>query len=196
MAIEVEYKFKLTEAVYNTLLTLADFSVESGEQKIVTTYYDSPEGCLRKAGYALRIRELENGFVQSLKGKGTATGALHQREEWETHITDNHIYPEYLPVQHLRDQVAQLQKHQQLLPIFITDFVRQRWEIDFQGAKIELAIDRGVTRINERCVQIFELELELLAGPLEGLTTFVTQLQQKVPLVAEHQSKAERAYLG
>ena len=194
MSKEIEYKFKLTDVHCQQLLASAFCASKAHIQPVITAYYDSPNGSLRQAGYALRLRELPEGFVQSLKGKGQAEGALHQHEEWDVSIKENRIYPEYIPIPNLRALVENLLAASQLNLIFVTDFIRQSWVFDYQQAKIELAIDRGVIKTRNKAIDIFELEVELITGEFNDLKYFVSQLLDKIPLVAEPQSKAERAY--
>src|SRR5262245_28741318 len=46
-----------------------------------TTYFDTRGQALRKAGFTLRVREVDNRFVQTVKSAGK--GTLHRLEcEW------------------------------------------------------------------------------------------------------------------
>ena len=48
-----------------------------------TTYFDTPKGELRKAGYSLRLRRKGRAFVQTVKHRGADSGGFSSRAEWE-----------------------------------------------------------------------------------------------------------------
>ena len=82
---------------------------------------------------------------------------------------------------------------------FRTTFVRRLWRIEFQGARIEAAIDRGdvTARVDAhtRSDAISEIELELLQGDEAALHALTEQLSAAVPgLAPENVNKAQRGY--
>src|SRR5512147_3124237 len=66
------------------LLTAALSSADG--QRLVSTYFDTPDRCLWKSGMTLRVRQTEQGLVQTLKQQKPS--ALNQGE-WENSVSQN-----------------------------------------------------------------------------------------------------------
>ena len=52
-------------------------------QRLVSTYYDTPDLRLHRNGIALRVREVDGSLVQTVKCAGAVAGGLSDRPEWE-----------------------------------------------------------------------------------------------------------------
>ncbi len=48
-------------------------------RRLVTTYFDTPEHDLRRAGYSLRVRKAGGRHVQAVKHKPAAAAGLFRR---------------------------------------------------------------------------------------------------------------------
>ena len=85
-----------------------------------------------------------------------------------------------------------------LQPLFATDFERQRWVLEHDGARIEVALDQGRIHMpgTDLSAPLLELELELLSGPEEALMALADVLRQTpqgpVTLTPSNASKAQR----
>ncbi len=81
-----------------------------------------------------------------------------------------------------------------LKPVFVTDFSRNSRMLDFQGAQIELCMDQGEVRTEQRSMPICELELELKSGEIQQLFELALAILEIVPFELETVSKAEQGY--
>jgi CYTH domain len=62
----------------------------STKKTVRSTYYDTPDLVLRKAGVSLRVREADGRFVQTIKSPNGHAG-LFNRSEWKHEVTDGDI---------------------------------------------------------------------------------------------------------
>jgi triphosphatase len=148
-------------------------------QDLYNIYYDTSEHDLLRSGVGLRVRRVDDKWIQTMKTANEAVDGLHQRQEWEKEI--NSEIPEYdkFPV----------------LPLFTTNFQRMKWDLVFDdGSEIELVLDQGEVKANNATVPLSEIELELKAGSVEKLFEVADILQEQVPLVIKNDSKAAMGY--
>ena len=166
-------------------------------QRLLNTYFDTPELALQQARMAVRERLAGTQWLLTVKTAGQSTGGLSRRQEWEGPTT-----PGALQFDALVDDTALSQTLMALRPrlqaMFCTDFERQRWVIAHGGAQIEVALDQGRIHVpgTELSEPLLELELELLSGPEEALMTLADALRQTpqgvVTLTPSDASKAQR----
>ncbi|MGD9108270.1 MAG: CYTH domain-containing protein [Gammaproteobacteria bacterium] len=195
MNTEIELKFiiKPTEIVkFNKHLLIQQYLQQQYQLKLENIYFDTPNLALKKKNYALRIRKYGNHILQTLKTDQKINNELHERQEWEYEIKTEQIYPNQFP--------AEIQKWlkpliNQLKPIFTTNFERKIWLIKLEDKTIiELALDQGQIKADDKTLPICEIELELKQGELESMLQFAQKLQQDIKLTPEKVSKAERGY--
>ena len=158
------------------------------------TYFDTPDMRLNQAKVALRIREKNGQYFQTLKTKGESINGLTRRGEWEWPIANpeldiaglKKVWPEHLP---------EIDTHL-LAPLFATDFDRICWNIEWAEpkARIEAALDVGLVKAGDMSSPICELELELLEGDEQALEVVARELSQDInlTLTPSDKSKAER----
>lgn len=198
MIIETELKLTIVEKDISKLLAhpiLRNSGSEQQKLHLYSVYFDTPGLDLCNHGYALRIRQNGDEFIQMIKGQNTAAGGLHQRAEWPSQVVDlDHPDLTALPnpelYQNLRDQGLL----QQVQPLFVTDFQRIVINIISDSNQIELAIDQGEVRAGDLSEAVNEVELELLAGTEASLQTLADQLAKDISLIPEPMSKAQRGY--
>ncbi|MDT8880083.1 CYTH domain-containing protein [Halomonas saccharevitans] len=155
------------------------------------TYFDTPEGDLEAARMALRLRRADGRLLQTLKTRGQGGGGLSTRGEWEWEVPGPGLDLEGLAaLPPMTEREAGLLER--LAPRFATDFERETWWLEHEGATIELALDIGEIRAGERAVAIRELELELKAGEPEALWSLAEALTDRVALRPSDTSKAAR----
>lgn len=161
---------------------------------LLSIYFDTPKFDLMRRGIALRVRQVDDRWIQTLKAEAQSVGALSRRPEWEMTVTDgNHPDFSVLP-QTALDLLAGI-KLKRIAPVFTTEFQRTTWQIGNSQAQAEVALDIGKIYAGEMCRDICEVEIELKSGAPTFLFDAATQLLQEVPLHIEPRSKAERGYI-
>ncbi|MDO9310178.1 MAG: CHAD domain-containing protein [Nitrosomonas sp.] len=163
-------------------------------RSLLSTYFDTPKFDLMRRGIALRVRQVDDQWIQTLKAETQSVGALSSRPEWEMAITGGN-QPDFsvLPPAAM-DLLAGI-KLKRIAPVFTTKFERTSWQIGNSAAQAEVALDIGKIYAGEMCREICEVEIELKSGAPEFLFDSATQLLEQVPLHIEPRSKAERGYI-
>jgi triphosphatase len=174
---------------------LAEMASQSAsrQERLTSTYYDTPDGALKAKGLTLRVRENGGHFIQTVKAGDVAGGNMLSRGEWEDAVTGN--YPDLeVPLSGARLQRAAVGD---LRAVFVTDITRTSVEIEpAPGVEIEAAIDKGEIRAADcgAVEPIGEIELELKSGDAAALYDLALRLLDVGPFRMETRSKAERGY--
>lgn len=161
-------------------------------RKLRNIYFDTPKLDLHRHEMALRLRRSGGKWLQTLKGGGGVEAGLHSRNEWETPVTG-----EALDLDRLSASGGELPSgaRKKLRAVFSTDFTRSAYQLEYEGAQIEMCMDSGAINAGKRSRPISELELELKSGEPQQLFRLALALLDIVPLEAEHASKAEYGYI-
>lgn len=179
---EIELKFLCEPADLSAVLAAAPEG-ETQEKSLVSTYFDTPQGDLRKARISLRIREGGGNKVQTLKrGDGFA------REEYEQAVSGKGLD---LTIKALKDALTPA-KRKTLAPVFTVRVVRRQRTFDFGGSTIEMAVDEGEVQAGPRAKRISEVELELKAGDCQGMFDLARELFKTAPLYLSFDGKASQ----
>jgi inorganic triphosphatase YgiF len=194
---ETELKLSLSAPDLPRLLAHPLLTQTGDTQRLLNTYFDTPELALQQRRMAVRERLAGEQWLLTVKTAGQSHNGLSRRQEWEGPTT-----PGALQFNTLVDDAALAQDLMTLRPnlraLFCTDFERQRWVITHAGAKIEVALDQGSIHMpgTDLSEPLLELELELLSGPEEALLALAEVLRQTpqgpVMLVPSDASKAQR----
>ena len=153
-----------------------------------TVYYDTPAGDFRRLRWTLR-RRLENGrSICTLKTP--AGGAL--RNEWETSCPDIRDAIPALIALGAPEALAELAA-KGMQPSCGARFTRLAGELEIPGAKVELALDRGILTGGGRELPFAEVEVELKDGSEEAAAEFAKALAEELNLKEEPRSKVARA---
>ena len=160
---------------------------------LLTTYYDTPDGRLRRKGFALRVRE--KGGARELTLKQDRGDGL-TRAEWSTPLEGprgrgERPDPGLLPSQAPRAALG-IEDPAALEPAFLTDFERRTKELRAGGAAVEVALDLGRIVAGERQESLAELEFELLSGPVDDMLSAVRSVVREHRLSLGTRSKAAR----
>lgn len=187
---ETELKFELGSTDLRRLLRHAALSAPARTMRMTSVYYDTADFGLRKAGVSLRVRQTEDGFVQTLK-RGRS-GDIFNRDEWETPVTSLAFDAEALagtPAAKILRKVGG-----ELAPVFkaVVDRTIRTWARD--TSLIEVVVDKGELRGGLGRQRISELELELKAGDREALYALARELFAISPVRLSLTSKGERGY--
>lgn len=160
-------------------------------QTLTNTYYDTPQGTLAEARMAVRLRQVDDQVLQTVKTAGQGGGGFSQRQEWEWPVLaltlDIQGLAELPPFKGaLREVMPSLE------PQLNTDFVRWSWQVEWQASHIELALDEGEIHSGGHQANICEMELELKQGEPNALWSLAQALAAHVPLRPSDSSKAAR----
>ncbi len=200
MATETELKLQLNAADLDAFRVhpLLQAGAAAGSNTLLNTYYDSADLALAGARVALRLRRQGERIIQTLKTKGQSINGLHQRGEWEWELPQAVLDTERLSGDIWPAGLAPAAELQ-LVPVFTTDFERETWLIQYQGAEIEVALDQGQIRCDCRQGgrlqdEILEVELELKSGEAPALLALADELGSRLELRPFDLSKAQRGY--
>ncbi|MEX0921243.1 MAG: CYTH and CHAD domain-containing protein [Rhodovibrionaceae bacterium] len=170
----------------------------SKRQELVSTYFDTPDFKLKSRGQALRIRQIGERRVQTLKAKqnGAQPGVsmAHSHREFENDVDGEQPRLDLIDDDVLRAELEQPQLRDALTPVFTTQIDRRALALHLADSDIELAIDFGEIRANGRNLPICEAELELKSGRPSRLYELALLLCDKIPFRIEQQTKAARGY--
>jgi inorganic triphosphatase YgiF len=194
---ETELKFTLSprrqRKVETLLAKLSRSMSEPTQRHEITRYFDFADLSLFKAGFSVRVRESDGGYVQTLKSLSGGGAALARFErEWV-------LVRDRLDVTRLAGTpVSQLMAARREAPIrevFATDIMRVTYSLALDDdAIVELAIDNGHVRSGEKAEAVHEIEIELKAGSAVPLYRFASALHESCPLTISSDSKAVRGY--
>lgn len=169
-------------------------------QQLFTTYFDTPDLFFKKHRAALRIRQTDSGWLQTLKDGNAVQAGLHSRNEWEAEIDATAPDLEALrelvgPQSPWFDRLADPALAQNLVPVFSNRIDRTAWQLAFpDGQTAELALDQGQLERDDDREPISEIELELKSGDAAPLFDLALALQRDIPLRIGNASKSARGY--
>lgn len=193
MAIELEIKLTLSAAEMSNALAWLMTQPEARvgrQQHLVNRYYDTQDGALNNQRAALRIRQIGERYVQTLKTQGEFLNGAHRRNEWEWDIMEPVLSLGLLSETSLASGLDLTH----LLPIFETNFTRQIILLDDGEAVIECALDDGVVIAGNREKRLCEVEFELKSGHPDRLLIWAKRLAEACPVFLNLISKAEQGY--
>jgi triphosphatase len=162
-------------------------------RRLHNVYFDTPEFDLHERKMALRLRRVGGKWLQTLKGGGSVVAGLHQRDEHEMEVPNGKLDLSLFG-EDLSDEDFSIPLRKKLGPLFATDFYRTSYTIDWQGALIEVCLDRGEVRTDRRSEPICEVELELVSGEPLKLFELALSLLDIAPFELEMVSKAEKGF--
>ncbi|PKO89393.1 MAG: inorganic triphosphatase [Betaproteobacteria bacterium HGW-Betaproteobacteria-12] len=193
MSTEIELKLQLDAKNARKLASHpALVGIKAQRQRLLNTYYDTPDLALAGRRIAMRFRQKGWEWLLTVKSAEPASGGLAVRSEWEAPATPGHFDFSHVDAPELQDFLEAATER--LEPVFTTDFRRQTWQVPFGESLIELALDRGHIASRERRAPICEVELELLSGRIEDIFGLTRSLQKQLHLQPAVASKAERGY--
>ncbi len=168
---------------------------QAQEQALVSIYYDTPALDLAQRRMGLRLRQVGNQWVQTVKFGQKGAGGLSTRVEVE-HITHGQAL-ELANIANLeaRNFLCDNKIATRLQPTFATRIQRTLWLIeDRAGNLVELALDVGAVECEGRQLPVNEIEIELKRGSVEAVFAVAHVLARKFSLLPQLRSKAERGY--
>lgn len=170
------------------------------QQSLSGVYYDTLDHDLRQADAGLRVRQVNQDWIQTLKAGGSAVAGLYQRNEWESKVNGPTPNLEALrrqidPKSHFAKLIKDLRKRGELFPAFTTSVQRTVWDLRLPtGDEVECVIDQGSIDTEDGKASVSEFELELKSGDPRHLFELALRLQNDVPMQIGGLSKADRGY--
>lgn len=180
---------------------LKQYAMDAPRQQTLSgIYFDTRDHDLRQADAGLRVRQVNQDWIQTLKAGGTAVAGLYQRNEWESKVNGPTPDLEALrrqidPKSQFAKLIKDLHKRGELFPAFTTSVERTVWDLRLPtGDEVECVIDQGSIDAKDGKAPVSELELELKSGDPRHLFELALQLQNDVPMQIGSLSKADRGY--
>ncbi len=190
---ETELKFALSAEAHRAVEKVVGCEADTIRHNDVSTYFDTPDLRLHKAGFSLRVRRRSDrdAYVQTVKAAGDP---LLYRNEWEwpvdTEVPRIGVLGDVPGLRTVLDGLGD-----SLHEIFRTEVEREQHVLHpMPGAAVELAVDHGLIVAGDRRERLSELELELKDGSEEALLRLGLELARAAPLSLLLESKAERGY--
>ncbi len=182
---EIEIKFTATPIVLVRLRSSAILTeiIDGGGSwnRLVSTYHDTPNGDLERAGLSLRLREQAGRRIQTVKGRSSAGGAI-ERYETERVLLPQETFPAATGNKWLDSSLGVWR--QGLRPIASSTLDRWSALIKLNDTTIECAFDFGQIEGlgadgQMRMAPLAELELELLDGDAADLFTVARRISEQ-----------------
>ena len=186
---EIELKFAAPAARAGDAAAAIAALAGAEPRELVSTYYDTPKGSLRRAGMALRVRRSGETFTQTLKDGGDGG---FSRGEWEARLEGPD--PDVEVLKHT-PAAAVLAKAGRLAPVYVVDVRRRTADVTEGDSHIEIAFDEGVAKARGEEAALAELELELKHGPQWGLFALARRLAAAGDFTLSFTTKAERGHV-
>ena len=196
---EIEAKFRVDDAqTFPQLLALDAIGpfklvAEPDAEDQQNVYFDTADRRLRAGQYGLRVRDLGNRRIATLKGAAEARDGMYERDEWEIEIGDDDN-PSAWPPSEARDRTLALLDGAAPLPILAIHTRRLHIIALRDDARVaELSLDTGTIDAGGRTASFRELEIELLkTGTRADLDALVALLRSRFTLTPEDRSKLAR----
>ncbi|MBM3491904.1 MAG: CHAD domain-containing protein [Alphaproteobacteria bacterium] len=164
-------------------------------RRLRSIYYDTPRLDLWQQGVFLRVRQVGQRRLQTIKSDARKGGGFVDAREWERELRSDAPDLSWLPDGRIAQVFAPDDVRHGLAPAFETEVRRTVRELRTPtGAIIELAIDAGEIRAGGGTAEVCEAELELKAGEPAALFEVAEALSQELPLRLSLATKAERGF--
>ena len=191
---EIELKLELEPGSSGLLARhplLAGGPAKTADQ--VSTYYDTPQGAIRAAGFSLRVREARGKFIQTVKQSDGPAAGLFDRSEWEREIAGADIDFDAAAETPLGEVLGK-KNRKRLEPLIRVEVRRSVWNVHTDTGEIELILDEGTVTGGGNSQTIAEVEIELKRGAASELIELARELGRVAPLRLGVLTKAERGY--
>ena len=174
---EIEVKLEAAPAILRDAFALPLFkdAEHSRGRTFETTYFDTADHALSRAGMALRVRRVGRQRIMTFKWRPQQDAGLFARGEVEAPVRGAAPELELLPPQ-AREMIAEATDGAPVEPRSQTIFRRRVAMAQHNGALIEVALDEGKILASGRKAPIAELELELKDGEPAALFEFAALL--------------------
>ena len=201
MALETEIKLRIPDAYIIDRLT-EDSLVTSylkdpfADIRMRSSYFDTPKGDLQERKWALRLRLENSRPIVTLKTPNQASrdDNVFVRDEWQCYAQSVQEAVEPLIDLGAPAELRELAQQGGFAEQFQVNFIRKSAVLYLpDGVRIHMGVDSGEVVAGEKTEPMMELELELVFGSEQNLTSLAQRLMKKYALEKELISKYERA---
>ena len=190
--VESEIKLLASEEM---LVALRSHPLLAGDElcaELTTTYFDTHDGKLQRAGASLRLRSAGGHQEQTFKCPHAGSSSV-RREEWSVPVSGAQPAPELFPPKPSA-AILIIVAGDPLIPIAVVTVERCTRRLSFGASRIEAAFDVGTICANGQRQLVSELELELSEGRFADCLRLAAALPLGPDLCWSVRSKAERCY--
>jgi triphosphatase len=192
---EVEIKLQLERGRRRALLRAACLRASQPfETPFLALYFDTADADLARDGMSLRLRREGDGWKQTLKTRGSTTGGVHERDEWE-HDAEGPV----LDLARFRETpLAGLphahRLHETLVETFRVEVKRTLWNVGRGARRVEVVLDEGEVRAATGRAPILEVEIESKGRDTSAVFDIAACLVEAAPMRPGTITKAQRGY--
>jgi triphosphatase len=188
---EVELKLEIDPEHAGRLASIGLLrGCEPRRRRQLTVYYDRADALLEERGFTLRVRQIADGFVQTVKPASESAG-LVARAEYEVRVGSIEPDARALAGTPLAE-LAAAGELDDLVPTMRSEMDRTIWRFEAGGSRIQIDFDQGEIEAGGRSERFTELELELVSGDPPCLFFAAKQIADLVPVRLGVLTKAER----
>jgi inorganic triphosphatase YgiF len=156
-----------------------------------SVYFDDKRRTLHRKGVSLRVRQIGERRIQTIKSLN-GTGGLIERGEWQADVAGTR--PDLSAVAGTALQPLLPKLRNRLEPVFETRVSRTAFPVRYGDSEIIVALDQGEIATEKARAPICEVELELKQGNPGDLFRLAEQIDGSVPLELSYASKSARGY--
>jgi inorganic triphosphatase YgiF len=189
---EIELKLEVPPGAAGAVTEVLGASGKA--KRLLATYYDTPDGALRKAGISFRVRRTGDAHVQTIKVDRPGGGALFDRSEWDKTLPDATPDVSAIDEAGVRGALDAPESWQALRPAFTVDVERMAWDAEFDGGTAEVVLDRGSVLAGGAQDAVSEIELESRTGSPAALFELARRIGEAAPVRLGVLTKAERGH--
>jgi inorganic triphosphatase YgiF len=169
---------------------------EPPQRLLASTYFDTADQKLRKAGIAIRLRRDGKRLVQTVKARASIHGGVSRAIEIETELPGPELDLSLIASAAMRKRIGKLAGKAMLEPVVTTEVRRAEAAICHpSGTRALMAVDEGLIKAGGSQQVFRELEIEYLEGPVEGLFAIADEVLPPGRLKVSQMSKADRGFL-
>jgi len=164
-------------------------------EALLSTYYDTADHALARAGIALRLRKVGRRWVQTIKAGGGGFG-LFSMTEVETPAPGGRLVLDGPDPEGVLAAIAKAAGDAPLSPVFETRIRRITERMRPPGGgEVEMALDSGEIVAGEARTPIHEVEFELIEGAVGGLYDLAQLFFSQGRVHFSAMNKSARGYL-
>lgn len=193
---EIELKFLVPAASRAALVAELTGRGTARRVGLTTSYLDTPDLRLARAGLAWRLRREGGHWVQALKSAGTdALERFEHEVPRPDGAPDAAAHADTAPGRELARLLADARKDGLEAGMrFQTQVRRLARRVRTRGATVEIAFDEGRVLAGGAVLRLREVEFELVSGSVAAMLALAERWRQRFGLILDPRNKAERGH--